>query len=140
MNHKVVNFISGKWFIVSTIILSIIFSIFIDIAQASASYHPLECSEYYSGYCNKDQDCYDEFGEDGLNYLGFCFNVPGVPQEYPDELTALELLNDKTDLIISGNIFLYNIVGFWLPFGVILNFILLTLFFILVKFGYLRKK
>lgn len=135
-NYSVIA-VSSKWFwIVSFVLLSLFWS----SVSANAKYYPLECSQNYSGYCNEGSDCYTEFGDDGLNYLDFCFNVPNVPNEFMDETTGLEVVVDRLEMILSGNIFLYNVVGFWLPFSVILNFCLVVLFGLLIKFGYFRKQ
>lgn len=127
---------SWKWFIPLAVLAA---SMLYGSAFANAKYYPLECSNEYSGYCNEGGDCFSQFGDGGVNYNDFCFDVPNNPHIYTDELTGLGDVTDKLDMIISGNIFLYKIVGFWLPFSVILNFCMTILLTILFKFGYFRK-
>ena len=114
-------------------------SLFFGSAFANAKYYPLECSQEYSGYCNESGECFSEFGDSGVNYGGFCFNTPNSPYDFNDEFLAYNTFADQLDKIISGNIFLYKVVGFWLPFSVILNFCMTMLLTILFKFGYFRK-
>jgi hypothetical protein len=132
-----VKVVSSKWLIPACIVA---LSLFFEYANASAIYYPLECSNNYSGYCSEGQDCFTQFGDSGVNYGDFCFNVPNNPHEFSDTLLAEQTISDQLDMIISGNIFAYKILGFWLPFGVILNFCMVTLLAILFKFGYFRKK
>jgi hypothetical protein len=132
-----INFVYSKYFL---IVCAIILSFFWQYAYASAKYYPLECSYNYSGYCNEGNDCFTKFGDSGVNYGDFCFDVPNNPHTFGDEVTGLGSISDQLDMIISGNIFLYNVVGFWVPFGVILNFCMIVVFVILFKFGYFRKQ
>lgn len=128
--------LSSKWTIP---IVAVLASLFFQFAFANAVYYPLECSNHYSGYCYEDQDCYDKFGDDGLDYLGFCFNVPNYPATFADEVTALQEISNQLEMILSMGIFVSHLIGFWLPFGVIIIFSLIVLYAILQKFGYFRK-
>lgn len=132
-----VRTLASKWLIPICIV---ILSIFFEYANANAVYYPLECSDHYSGYCSEGADCYDQFGDDGLDWENFCFNAPNYPFDFADETTALETIADQLEKILSGNIFAWNVMGFWLPFSVILNFCLTTLLAIMFKLGYFRKK
>jgi hypothetical protein len=132
----IINFVYSKYFLIVCVLA---LSLFWQLAGANAKYYPLECSNQYSGYCNEDSDCYTQFGDDGLNYGGFCFYAPNNPIEFQDETTGLEHISDQLEMVLSGSTFEWNLIGFWLPFGVILNFCMTAVFFLLFKFGYFRK-
>ena len=137
IKSRAINIVSSKW---TWIIGFLAVAFFWQSAVASANYYDLTCSDFYSGYCSENNDCYTHFGDDGTNYGDFCFYTP---TDYDFDKNNLDLAWEvsvaKTDMLISVQTFLANVLGFWLPFSVILNFCMFSLFALLLKFGFFKK-
>lgn len=140
---------SQKKYIIKGLIIIAAVVALIPNQAAFAAYHNLECSDFYNGYCDS-QGCFAEYG-DGSNFIdGFCYNVPyrgemlnwqGIGGENPpDYATVTGQENQAIFLqeLISGQKFIANVVGFWLPFGCIMIFSLGIIYMVLLKFKFFR--
>lgn len=104
-----------------------------------ATYYPQECSEHYPAYCENYDDCFAEFGDQAMFANGICYKMGySYPQEYVDELQALTYVSYDIQSLVSSQAFIANVVGFWLPFGVISTFSILCIYIILLKFKFFK--
>ena len=125
----------------SLFLMTIGIMVFFFNEPVKAAYYPLECSEHYAGYCEGQTVCFSEFGDRGIFMGGICHEMDySYPQDYADELQALTYISYYEQSLNSSIDFTANVVGFWLPFGVIANFSMMVIYILLLKFKFFQNR